>query len=228
VDYADLEHPYNAVTFSGAPAECSYSAERAAQDVAVYVQGIRSVFPEVRIGAIETADHSVEAVARWVEAYRSVMGKDLDYFSLDVDYSRPHWAKDARAIEDYLRGRRIEFGIFYRGDEDDTSSAEWVAKAEQRFVEYEAIIGGGPDRAIFQSWHPFPDRVLPETNPSAFTYLITRYLRHRTKLTLEAKASPTGGLTLSGSLMDEHNTPLPKSNVMLSMTPTILYVSITF
>src|SRR6266487_3951960 len=76
VDYADLEHPYDAVKFSGAPAECSYSAERAAQDVAVYVQGIRSVFPDVRIGAIETANHSVEAVAEWVNAYRSVIGKD--------------------------------------------------------------------------------------------------------------------------------------------------------
>jgi hypothetical protein len=219
VDYADLEHPYDAVTFSGAPAECSYSAERAAQDVAVYVQGVRSVFPDVRIGAIETADHSVEAVARWVEAYRSVMGEDLDYFSLDVDYSRPHWAKDARAIEDYLRGRGIEFGIFYRGDEDDTSSAEWVAKAEQRFVEYEVSAGGRPDRAIFQSWHPYPDHVLPETDPSALTYLVDRYSRARTKLTLNAQVSQAGGLTLSGTLTDEHGAPMPKANVNLSMTP---------
>jgi hypothetical protein len=112
MNYADLEHPYDAVTFSGAPPECSYSAERATQEVAVYIQGIRSVFPNVRIGAIETAKHSVPVVAEWVNAYRSVMRKDLDYFSLD-----------------------IESGIFYRGDENDASSAEWVAKAEQRFVE---------------------------------------------------------------------------------------------
>lgn len=219
VHYADLEHPYDAVTFSGAPPECSYSAERAARDVAVYVQGVRSVFPDVRIGAIETANHSVEAVARWVEGYRSVIGEDLDYFSLDVDYSRPNWAKDVRAIEEYLRGRGIEFGIFYRGDEDDASSAEWIAKAEQRSVEYEAIAGGRPDRAIFQSWHPYPDHVLPETNPSALTYLINRYLRTRTKLALEVQDAPAGGLSLSGALMDDHGAPLPKSSLELSMTP---------
>jgi hypothetical protein len=219
VDYADLEHPYDAVTFSGAPPECSYSAERAAQDVAVYVQGIRSVFPDVRIGAIETANHSVEAVADWVNAYRLVMGKDLDYFSLDTDYARPNWAKEARAIEDYLRGRGMEFGIFYRGDEDDTSSAEWVAKAEQRFVEYEVIAGGRPERAIFQSWHPYPDHVLPESNSSALTYLIDRYSRARTKLTLNAATPSTGGLTLSGTLTDEHGAPMPKANVSFSMTP---------
>ena len=219
VNYADLEHPYDAVTFSGAPPNCSYSAERAAQDVAVYVQGVRSVFPDVRIGAIETADHSVEAVARWVEAYRAVMGEDLDYFSLDVDYSRPNWAKDAHAIEDYLRGRGIESGIFYRGDENDTSSAQWIAKAEQRFVEYEVIAGGRPDRAIFQSWHHQPDHVLPETDPSAFTYLVNRYLRTRTKMTLKAQASPAGGVILSGVLRDEHGAPLPNVNVELSMTP---------
>jgi hypothetical protein len=219
VDYADLEHPFDAVTFSGAPPECSYSAERAAQEVAVYVQGVRSVFPDVRIGAIETANHSVEAVADWVNAYLSVIGKDLDYFSLDVDYSRPNWAKEARAIEDYLRGRGIEFGIFYRGDENDTSSAEWIAKAEQRFVEYEAIAGGRPDRAIFQSWHPYPDHVLPESDPSAFTYLIDRYSRPRTKLTLNAQTTSTGGLTLSGTLTDDHGAPIPKANVSLNMTP---------
>src|SRR6266498_469253 len=219
VDYVDLEHPYDAAKFSGAPPECSYSAERAAEDVAVYIQGVRSVFPDVRVGAIETANHSVEAVAEWVNAYRSVMGKDLDYFSLDVDYSRPNWAKDARVIEDYLRGRGIEFGIFYRGDEDDTSSTEWIAKAEQRFVEYEVIAGGRPDRAIFQSWHPYPDHVLPESDPSAFTYLINRYSRSRTKLTLNAQTTSTGGLTLSGTLTDDHGAQMPKANVSLSMTP---------
>src|SRR4029079_9678974 len=68
-------------------------------------------------------------------------------------------------------------------------------------------------------WHPQPDHVLPETDPSAMTYLLNRYLRTRTKLTLEAQTSPAGGLTLSGALTDERGAPLPNASVALSMTP---------
>ena len=218
-DYAFLEHPYDAVAYSNAPEVCRYSPERTAQDVALFVQSVRSVFPEIRIGAIETADHSVEAVRLWVEAYRAVVREELDSFNFDLDYSQPDWPKQARAIEEYVRGRGIEFGIYYRGDENAASATEWIATAEQRFVAYEVIAGGRPDRAIFQSWHPQPDHVLPETDPSAMTYLVNRYLRPRTNLTLEARTAPAGALTLSGALADEHGAPLRNANVDLSMTP---------
>jgi hypothetical protein len=219
LDYVDLEHPYDAVTFSNAPEACRYSPERAAQDVARYVQAIRKIFPEARFGAIETANHDPQEVAKWVDAYRAVMGEDLAYFSFDLNYYRPDWAREARAIEDYLRGRGIEFGMFYRGDETAATDAEWVAKAEQRFVEYEVIAGGHPDRAIFQSWHPHPERLLPESDPTTFTYLINRYLRTRTALTVEAQMSASGSLTLDGILTDEHGSPLSKATIELQMTP---------
>jgi hypothetical protein len=218
-DYAFLEHPYDAVTYSDAPPACRYSAERAAQDVALFVQSVRSVFPDIRIGAIETADHSVEAVTRWVEAYRAVVGEDLDSFSFDLDYYRPDWPQQARAIEAYVHGQGMEFGMYYRGNENAASAAEWVATAEQRFVEYEVIAGGRPERAIFQSWHPQPDHVLPETDPGALTYLVNRYLRTRTKLTLEAQTASAGGVTLRGALTDERGTPRSNADLAFSMTP---------
>lgn len=218
-DYAFLEHPYDAVAYSNAPAACHYSPERAAQDVALFVKSVRSVFPDIRIGDIETADHDVAAVSRWVEAYRAVVGEELDSFNFDLDYNRPDWPEQARAIEEYVHGRGIEFGMYYRGDEDAASAAEWNATAEQRFVQYESVAGGRPDRAIFQSWHPQPDHVLPETDPGAFTYLVNRYLRTRTKLEMEAPTSATGGLTLGGALSDENGTPLPNADLQLSMTP---------
>jgi hypothetical protein len=218
-NYAFLEHPYDAVAYSNAPEACRYSPERTAQDVALFVHSVRSVFPEIRIGAIETADHSVEAVRLWVEAYRAVVGEELDSFNFDLDYNRPGWPEQARAIEEYVHGRGMEFGIYYRGDENAASAAEWIATAEQRFVEYEVIAGGQPDRVIFQSWHPQPDHVLPETDPSAMTYLVNRYLQPRTKITLEEPSALAGGLTLSGALTDEHGAPLRNANVELSMTP---------
>ena len=218
-DYAFLEHPYDAVAYSNAPEVCRYSPERTAQDVALFVQSVRSVFPEIRIGAIETADHSVEAVSLWVEAYRAVVGEELDSFNFDLDYYRPGWPEHARAIEEYVHGRGMEFGMYYRGDENAASAAEWNATAEQRFVEYEVIAGGRPDRAIFQSWHSHPDHVLPETDPGALTYLINRYLRTRTTLRLEAQTSTDGQVVLGGALTSEQGAPLPNAKVEFSTKP---------
>jgi len=218
LDYVHLEHPYDAVTFSGVPPECDYSAERAAQDIAIFAKEVRSVFPQARFGADETANHDPQAVAEWVEAYRSDVGEDLSFFSLDVDYDRPEWPHEARLIEDYIRGRGLEFGIFYRGDADDESDAEWVTKAEQRFVEFEVIAGGRPDRAIFQSWHYHPHQLLPETDPTTFTHLVSRYLRTRTTLTVVTQHT-AGAPTLSGTLVDAQSRPLPNSEVSLRFTP---------
>jgi hypothetical protein len=217
--YVDLEHPYDAVKFSGAPVACSYAPERAAQDVRRYVEAIRAIFPGAQFGAVETANHDVQEVATWVEAYRAVLGEDLAYFSFDLNYHRPNWAAEARAIEDYLRSRGIEFGLFYRGDEDAGSDAEWVATAEARFVEYEVVAGGQPDRVILQSWHPHPERLLPETDPTTFTALINRYLRQRTVLALDAQPSAAGGLELAGSLQEASGAQLPGASVELSLTP---------
>ena len=218
LDYVDLEHPYDAVKFSGAPAACSYSAERAAQDVRRYVQAIRAIFPDAQFGAIETANHDVEEVATWVEAYRTAVGEDLAYFSFDLNYYRPNWTAEARAIEDYLRSRGIEFGIFYRGDEGDETDEEWVNRAEARFVEYEVVAGGRPDRVILQSWHPHPERLLPESDPTTFTALINRYLRERTTITLEAR--PTGaGLALTGAASGGQGAPLAGVTLELTLTP---------
>ncbi len=218
LDYVDLEHPYDAVTFSDAPQACRYSPERAAQDVALYVRAIRDLFPNARFGAVETANNDPDQVARWVEAYRAVMGEDLAYFNFDLNYHDPNWAQDAKAIEDYLHGRGIEFGMFYRGDETDTTDAQWVAKAEERFVAYEVIAGGHPDRAIFQSWHPHPEHLLPESDTSTFTHLVDRYLRVRTDLTLEAPPVSTPSQTVAGTLADAAGLPLGNAVVEIRIT----------
>jgi hypothetical protein len=50
----------------------------------------------------------------------------------------------------------------------------------------------------FQSWNPSPTHLLPETDPTAFTYLIDRYFRTRTNLTLTNNGTQIGGNLTSG------------------------------
>jgi hypothetical protein len=219
ITYVDLEHPYDAATFADAPQACKMTPEEIAGNVSRFVQTVRTVFPEAVFGAVETAQHDVDHVAQWVEAYRAVMGEDLAYFHLDLDYGQPNWPQRAKEIETYLRSQRIEFGLFYLGDWQDTTDAEWVARAEGRFVKYEVEYGGRPEHVIFQSWHPHPERLLPETDPSTFTFLINRYFRSRTNLTLYVERATDGLLALSGALMDRDATALSGAPIALALKP---------
>ncbi len=219
IAFVDLEHPYDAATFADAPDSCKMTPEDIARNVSRFIKVVRDVFPEAKFGAVETAQHDVAHVSRWVEAYRLVMGEDLAYFHLDLDFGRPNWAQKALEIETYLHSQGIEFGLFYLGNWQDASDEEWLRGAEDRFVEYEVGYGGRPDHAVFQSWHPHPERLLPETDPGAFTYLINRYTRSRTELTMTSTSSPNGTPALSGVLADTNANPLAGATIHLSMKP---------
>ncbi|MDH3463827.1 MAG: hypothetical protein OEM32_09415, partial [Acidimicrobiia bacterium] len=197
----DLEHGFDAATYYDEA--CRMTPTEVARDVANTIEAVRSVFANVRVGSIETADLDVNAVAAWLEAYREVTGEELDYFHLDLDYLRPDWPVRAREIEDYVRSRGIDFGIIYFGDAQDPSDEVWLAKAEQRMVEFEVMNGGRPDHAVFQSWHQHPERLLPETEPGTFTHLIGRYLRSRSMLTLDSEDG-----SIAGSLVTSEGKPL--------------------
>ena len=208
----DLEHPFDAASYG--PLACRMSPVEIARDSLTTIEAVRSIFPEVLVGSIETADLDPEAVAAWLDGYREVTGEHLAYFHLDSNFAIPDWSSRAKAIEEVVRSRGVEFGIIYFGDAEDTSDEEWLARAEERFVEYEVITGGKPDHAIFQSWHTHPERLLPETDAGTFTYLINRYMRPRSVLEVAFVDA-----AWSGSLTAEDSTPLAGATIQLSGEP---------
>jgi hypothetical protein len=208
----EMEHGFDAATYYD-PA-CRMTPREIAQDAAKSIAAVREVFPDVKIGSIETGNLDVKDITAWVSAYRDVTGEELAYLHLDVPYFIPDWAERAKEIEAYVRSRGIDFGIYYVGDWEDTSDAQWLGKAEQHFVEYEAVAGGEPDQAIFQSWNPHPVALLPEDQPNTFTWLINRYLRPRTSLSLAtAQDSMSGQLTLTDG------SPIPNATIEFSALP---------
>ena len=74
-----------------------------------FQQSIREIFPDIIFGDDVTARLDVGEIARWVEAYRSVVGEDLGFVHLDIDYGIPNWAAKAVDIEHYpaLAGHRL-------------------------------------------------------------------------------------------------------------------------
>ncbi len=207
-----LEHGFDAATFYDL--QCRMSPAAIAEDTVKTVEAVRGVFPGVVIGSVETANLDAQAVSTWLEAYREAVGEELGYFHLDVNFTIADWAVRARAIEDVVHSRGIDFGIIYAGDESDATDAAWLDHAEARAVEYEVITGGHPDHVVFQSWHRHPESLLPETGPETFTNLVSRYLRPRTALSLVP-----GDASAGGTLTMADGSPVPGATIEVSARP---------
>ncbi|HEV8251431.1 MAG TPA: discoidin domain-containing protein [Gaiellaceae bacterium] len=211
--YVAFDEPfYYAALYTG-PHACRWDARRVAEDVAAYVRGIRTVFPDARFGDTEplTTGGHVARYEEWIDAYREVTGESLAFIHLDLWYTLPRWQQLARELEEFARSRGVPFGIIYNGDGSDVSDAAWLAKAQQRFELYETE-GGRPDHAVLQSWADKPDRVLPETRRT-FTNLIRRYARPRTRLELDPSGADVAGRLLAADA-------LPGARVRLSVERT--------
>jgi F5/8 type C domain len=171
-----FDHAYDAGTAAPTPAECRITAEEVAAQVKAFEDAIREIFPDIVFGDDVTAGLDVEEVARWVEAYRTVVGEDIGFIHVDIDFGIPNWADKVKAIEDYLRSEEIDFGLFYLGDGTAPSDESWITTAGERVKIYEIDAGGRPDHVVFGSWNDKPDYVLPDTNPFTFTGFIRQYL----------------------------------------------------
>ena len=219
LQYVAFDEPFEFGSVYAGPNACQWSAQQVAHDAAQHLAQIRSVFPDVVAGDIEVVPDAVAmdtwlgAYQQWFDAWEAETGKRFAFFHFDVDWASD-WKPAAAALARALRARRVPVGQIYIGAGDATTDAAWLASAEQRAADVETRVGFGPDQVIFQSWEPLPHHVLPETDPTAFTYLIDWYFRDRTLLTLSAPGGQAQGqLTGPGG-------PLAQATIQLTATPS--------
>ena len=71
-----------------------------------------------------------------------------------------------------LERERIPLGIIVNGAGDEELRCRLDrGAAEQHLTAFEAALGV-PDQIVFQSWNRFPQTLLPESDPGAFTWLL--------------------------------------------------------
>ena len=101
--------------------------------------------------------------------------------------------------------------MIYNGWSSDSTDASWIGDAENHYAQWEAHGGAIPDHVIFESWYPNPQHVLPETDSTAFTYLIDSYFRQRTNLSVNVSSSQA-----SGSLVNSAGVPIASAPIALT------------
>lgn len=214
-----------------APEGAALSVEQVAAQVYEYVSIVSRAFPGIVIGDIEYEAVGLEASKAFLEAYRKASGTPMPFLHWDVNwraglpatgssFNWPDWPERAKALETYCREHGTKFGMIYNGNFDATSDAEWIGQAVDHVATYEGL-GGNPDHAIFQSWHRYPQHVLPETDPTAFTHLIADYLNPAARVAISVSESPAGrGSQVAGRIADQTGAPIGGASLRLVARPT--------
>jgi hypothetical protein len=145
---------------------------------------MRSVFPDIRIGDTEplAGEAGAAQYQAWIVAFQAVNGYNLDFLHLDVDWNRPDWPQEVKAIEEFGLVRGVPVGLIYNGNWMDANDEAWLSIAGERVKQYELDNAGKLEHVLFQSWHDKPDRALPESEPYTFTGFIRNYFQDKSVL----------------------------------------------
>lgn len=182
VAFIKVDEPYFFGNVVGDPRSCHFSTTEIASEVGQYVQIVKSVYPNAAVGDVEPiienayAPDVITALTQWHTTYRTVTGAPFPFFFADIDFSNPSWPTLVKQLENSTKQGGMKFGIIYIGDLTDTSDAQWSGKVIARFQLYQGASGGQPNYVLLQSWDPYPQFCLPETDPATFTGVIDAYI----------------------------------------------------
>jgi hypothetical protein len=180
--FIKVDEPYFFGNVVNDPRSCHFSPQQIATEVGQYVQLVKTVYPDAEVGDVEPivdggyAPDVVTALGAWHATYQKITGAPFPFFFADLDFSNPAWPSLAKDMENQAHQSGMKFGIIYIGDMNDTSDAQWSAKAVARFEAYQGANGGNPDYVLFQSWEPYPQLCLPETDATTFTGVLDAYI----------------------------------------------------
>jgi hypothetical protein len=221
VDVVVLQSPYgHGHFFDEHESACNWSLDKVAAETAEFIHRLREVEPGVVIGGLEPLWVGLNSTdfTDWFDAYEAAAGDQLAFFHLDVDWIRHDWAEVAREIETGAHARGIDFGVIYNGGVQARSDEEWAQATVDHAYLYEQVVGGEPDHVVLQSWHVYPNRILPDNDPTTLTGLVNRYFGERSEITAEA-TSGEGSLRLTGSLTTVGGQPIEGRMVRVETIP---------
>lgn len=222
IEYLAVDEPvWHTMAYPNGPG-CYWPVRRTAANAAQNVAAIRAIFPNIKVGLEENPDvpdfgaaGTVPLMVEFMDAWREYFGEPLAFTVFEVN-GNTDWQTAIPELRKATRARGIPFALFYRGWGNSPSNDDWMTEARLLFERYETRMDAPPESAFFYSWDNYPDHVLPETNPGAFTWLINSYFRDRSSLTMTAN-----GTRVSGRLTDSRGAPVPGADVAIGVRQSI-------
>jgi hypothetical protein len=180
-----IEQPLHMAHLLTGPGACQYTLERIFDELVVWRDDLREIYPDAEFGTIEAVWDitTAEDYERWHDGWLAASGEPFAFQHLDINWLRPDWIDVTLEIEAVVEARGIPFGILYNGGLA-SSNDDFIHQTMLRVAEYEAA-GGTPAHTMFQSWVEQPDHVLPDDDTSGFSHLIRRYRSGPTSISLD-------------------------------------------
>ncbi len=221
LSYVAMQQPFQwGHLYTGANS-CQWTTQQVAANALLAINQAKTVFPNLPVGDVMAVPPFQDAAPDWAAQYgiwfdtwRSLTGAPLAFFHVDADWTVPNWQAAVAEVRPVAAQRGLPFGMVYNGFLTNETDSAWMAAAENHFIDNEVRGGNAaPEQVNFQSWNPNPTHVLPETDPTAFTYLINRYFRTRTQLTLTNNGAQLSGTLRAGAA------PVAGANIQLTAKP---------
>lgn len=180
LDYVAMDEPVtwgrektgqNKLGFSYCQFSVPEMVEQAAQKIAI----LQRYFPNVRIGQIDAVNSRYPRLADdiigFIDGLHKKTGVKIQFVHADVAWDSD-WRPMLESLVSRLRTRGVRVGVVFDGDVNASSDEQWI---EQALTRYRLIQGNPQTRAddlVFQTWSPRPTRMLPESDPGAWTYAV--------------------------------------------------------
>jgi hypothetical protein len=97
----------------------------------------------------------------------------------NIDHAKIDWTARILDLERIAHENGLEFNLIINAEESGGANMAQYCKDTLAFQEMYTARGGRPDRWIVQSWytHPLRDKVVPESKPHTFTWLVKEVIR---------------------------------------------------
>ncbi len=219
IEFISLDEPYvNAHAYAG-PRACSYPVEQVVDEVWDFVQAFRRIHPDVQVGTIEPVVSDPRLTNRdfeiWLDTWEERTGEPFAFLSIDVDWRQEDWPERVAGAEAVADARGVPLGMLYLGSEFTHENDAWLEDMAQHAATLEQGQGVTPDVVGFYTWHPQPDRLLPDDDLDAYTGRINQYFGMRTRL----DAPTLGGKAASGRLTTVEGEPIAGQILAVTADP---------
>jgi len=154
---------------------CQYPLPELVARASVKIATLQRYFPNVKIGLIDAVNgrypHLGADIVTFIDLLQKATGLKLAFMHMDVSWDSD-WRPQMELLVQRLRDRHIRIGVVFDGDVEASSDKQWIEQALGHYKDITRNPATAVDDLVFQTWTPRPAKMLPETDPTAWTYAL--------------------------------------------------------
>jgi hypothetical protein len=191
VDWVDMDGPMNAGSYDTGPQSCQLSIADLIPRVVSTLQGVFALYPNAKLMDVEPLP-GLEQQPTWrqdVQTFHAGLAQELGVqvaaMQTDVNWLDPTWPAVMANLQTFLHERNQLLSVIYDPNAVAQSDTQAINSTVANFEAVEGQYNIIPDLVAITSWDTYPVNAMPETSPTALTWLVDRYTWPRSMLQVQ-------------------------------------------